>query len=213
MPSAVSHRSPYPLSSPTEDAVLPTESSTDRSEANERRPAIPVNVPTGSKRRNVEDEKSSWQRLQLTSIFGRRRRFQRYALLALFLAIVYWVYESQQSAAREKALRLVKVRPGTGRRTVKPLHVRASAPIRASVPAGVVLQSRSGHEVKDGLLKVDMSSKIHPIYQLIRDAREEWDEKVASQSVTLKQAVEEYKRRNNGRLPPKGFDKWWRYIV
>lgn len=35
----------------------------------------------------------------------------------------------------------------------------------------------------------------HPIHLLMRDARAEWDQKVARQSKTLAQAVKEYRRR------------------
>ena len=52
----------------------------------------------------------------------------------------------------------------------------------------------------------------HPIYQLIEDAKVAWEEKNARQSKTLEQAVKEYKRRNNGMNPPKGFDHWWKYV-
>jgi hypothetical protein len=62
------------------------------------------------------------------------------------------------------------------------------------------------------LLLVHPDSKLHPIHQLIRDARSSWDAKVARQSGTLKEAVAEYKRRYK-RNPPKGFDKWWEYVV
>lgn len=68
------------------------------------------------------------------------------------------------------------------------------------------------HPVKGGLLQVDMESTIHPVYQLVQDARERWKTKLAKQSRTLKQAVAEYERRY-GLIPPKGFDKWWHYVV
>ena len=65
----------------------------------------------------------------------------------------------------------------------------------------------------NGLLEVDMelSAQNHPIHQLIRDAKGEWEAKSARQSRDLKGAVKEYRRRNGGRNPPKGFDKWWEY--
>ncbi|KAJ9114777.1 hypothetical protein QFC22_005653 [Naganishia vaughanmartiniae] len=71
------------------------------------------------------------------------------------------------------------------------------------------------HQIHDGLLTVNMSLPVslHPIKQLIRDAKDNWQAKTARQSKTLKQAVAEYKRRNRGMLPPKGFDKWWRFVV
>ncbi|GFZ52429.1 hypothetical protein JCM24511_10202 [Saitozyma sp. JCM 24511] len=57
-----------------------------------------------------------------------------------------------------------------------------------------------------------MNSKIHPVYQLIRDARQAWDDKLDRQSRSLLEAVKEYRRRY-GRAPPKGFDRWWKYVV
>lgn len=48
----------------------------------------------------------------------------------------------------------------------------------------------------------------HPIHKLIRDARSEWDRKLAGQSETLEAAVREYRRRYN-QPPPRGFDKWF----
>lgn len=77
------------------------------------------------------------------------------------------------------------------------------------------VQSINGrHPVKNGLLYVDLSlpAAKHPIYQLIDDAKKEWDAKVAKQSKTLGEAVKEYGKRNKGRKPPKGFDKWWEYV-
>ncbi|KAJ9105551.1 hypothetical protein QFC19_003533 [Naganishia cerealis] len=71
------------------------------------------------------------------------------------------------------------------------------------------------HDIQDGLLNVNMSLPVsaHPIKQLIKDAHDQWRAKNARQSKTLKQAVAEYKRRNRGLAPPKGFDKWWRFVV
>ncbi|TRM55575.1 hypothetical protein BD626DRAFT_524589 [Schizophyllum amplum] len=50
----------------------------------------------------------------------------------------------------------------------------------------------------------------HPIPQLIADAQERFERKVARQSRTLEAAAAEYRRRY-GRNPPKGFDKWWAF--
>lgn len=71
---------------------------------------------------------------------------------------------------------------------------------------------KSRHPVVNGRLEVDPSSSAHPIHQLIQDARHAWDTKVAKQSRTLSQAVDEYRRRYK-RSPPRGFDKWWQYVV
>lgn len=71
------------------------------------------------------------------------------------------------------------------------------------------------HHIYQGLLHVNMSvpAERHPIYRLIKDARDEWDAKKQRQSRTLLEAVNEYKSRNEGRAPPKGFEKWWRFVV
>lgn len=54
-------------------------------------------------------------------------------------------------------------------------------------------------------------SSPHPITYLIDQAQAAWAEKNARQSRTLREAVEEYRRRY-GRAPPAGFEKWWRYL-
>ncbi|KZT32405.1 hypothetical protein SISSUDRAFT_994071 [Sistotremastrum suecicum HHB10207 ss-3] len=63
----------------------------------------------------------------------------------------------------------------------------------------------------DGLLQVNPAGR-HPIIELTDHAQKVWNDKLATQSRTLKDAVAEYKRRY-GRKPPKGFDKWWDFVV
>jgi hypothetical protein len=58
----------------------------------------------------------------------------------------------------------------------------------------------------DGLLDVNPKGR-HPILELMERSETQWKRKVKHQSKTLKQAVNEYKRRYK-RLPPKGFDIW-----
>jgi hypothetical protein len=82
----------------------------------------------------------------------------------------------------------------------------------APLPPEASFRGSWAHEVEDGLLKVNMGSKIHPVYQLISDARRAWDDKLARQSRSLKEAVEEYRSRY-GRRPPRGFDRWWNYVT
>lgn len=226
----MSQRAPYPHGSPTIEPVRttglhnlldpdpPARSLINRQLSYEDEPSKPRLAPTEDippipqRSRNAEKqhgERSTWKSRPLAAILGRRRRWQRYMFFCLCLVGVYLYFRPRQPKAPTTGLS----KPGQSRRKTKPLHLRASSPVRASVPASVVLQSRSEHEIRNGLLEVDMTSKIHPLYQLIRDAREEWDEKVATQSMTLQAAVEEYRRRNGGRMPPKGFDKWWAYVV
>ncbi|GAA94742.1 glycosyltransferase family 90 protein [Mixia osmundae IAM 14324] len=53
---------------------------------------------------------------------------------------------------------------------------------------------------------------MHPVRELIDRARKDWNQKVARQSKTLEEAVDEYVRRYK-RRPPRGFDIWWKYAV
>lgn len=58
----------------------------------------------------------------------------------------------------------------------------------------------------NGLVYVNPNGR-HPIYDLIERAKETWEEKLDKSSKTLREAVNEYRRRY-GRPPPKGFDRW-----
>lgn len=62
----------------------------------------------------------------------------------------------------------------------------------------------------NGLLTTNPKG-VHPIYDLTRRAKIEWNRKHQRASKTLRQAVKEYKRRY-GRSPPKGFNHWWDYV-
>ncbi|KAL0061400.1 hypothetical protein AAF712_011801 [Marasmius tenuissimus] len=63
-----------------------------------------------------------------------------------------------------------------------------------------------------GLLEVNLNATLeHPIHILIERSRLLWEQKVAKQSKSLKEAVTEYQRRHSGRAPPLGFEKWWKY--
>lgn len=78
----------------------------------------------------------------------------------------------------------------------------------SSPPAADAARS---HPIDHGLLTVDLNlpAAQHPIYQLIARGQAEWAAKNARQSTTLAGGVAEYRRRNDGRHPPKGFDLWW----
>jgi hypothetical protein len=60
---------------------------------------------------------------------------------------------------------------------------------------------------RDGLLEVNEDGP-HPIYELMARAEAAWQEKLASASKTLPEAVREYRRRYH-RAPPRGFDAWY----
>ncbi|KAG6817367.1 hypothetical protein H0H87_009554 [Tephrocybe sp. NHM501043] len=62
----------------------------------------------------------------------------------------------------------------------------------------------------DGLLDVNPNGP-HPIFELIRNAEKAWNAKVVKASKSLAEAVKEYERRY-ARLPPRGFDIWWKYV-
>ncbi|KAK2467913.1 hypothetical protein APHAL10511_000208 [Amanita phalloides] len=62
----------------------------------------------------------------------------------------------------------------------------------------------------NGLLQVNEDGP-HPIYELMKKAKRDWNNKLKRASETLEQGVEEYRRRYH-RYPPKGFDRWWRYV-
>nr|XP_018260022.1 uncharacterized protein I303_08094 [Kwoniella dejecticola CBS 10117]OBR82180.1 hypothetical protein I303_08094 [Kwoniella dejecticola CBS 10117] len=96
--------------------------------------------------------------------------------------------------------------------SIKRSSTRFALP-RAPLPPALLARRSLEHKVgEDGLLKVNPKSTVNPIHQLIRDARDEWDKKVNTQSKTLLEATKEYTRRY-GRKPPEGFDKWWDYVV
>lgn len=48
----------------------------------------------------------------------------------------------------------------------------------------------------------------HPLLLLIKEGEERFKAKLASQSRTLAEAEDEYRRRNGGRRPPSGFEVW-----
>lgn len=50
----------------------------------------------------------------------------------------------------------------------------------------------------------------HPVHGLIREAKQQWNDKVARQSKTYYEAVREYQRRNR-RDPPPGFKAWYQW--
>jgi hypothetical protein len=113
----------------------------------------------------------------------------------------------------ESSFRIMR---STMKRTTNPTG-RAAAPVsqrRSKKQERTNSTLGTLHLIEKGLLAVDTSLPVtaHPILQLTQNARQAWDSKVARQSKTLRNAVNEYKRRNRGRNPPKGFDKWWQLV-
>ncbi|KAK4686098.1 hypothetical protein P7C73_g4039, partial [Tremellales sp. Uapishka_1] len=143
--------------------------------------------------------------------YALQRKLKKVSLYCLVVAALYVVLRlllvSDPNAT--------SVQTGRGQKRANgslPLHQRRGLPTRPALPPAVLLRKTKDHRIANGLLEVDLDSTFHPIYQLIRDAREEWDRKVKKQSKTLKEANDEYIRRY-GRRPPKGFDLWWNYVV
>jgi hypothetical protein len=160
-----------------------------------------------------------WRLYIHPTIMGRKgshsRKYIIYSLIALTVYLFLYRPLSSSSSLSERNTSAARhtdaISSKTQTRQREPLRVRPKLAPRPELPVGVSKRSIPDHPTKGGLLHVDSESSVHPIYQLIRDGRDEWDKKVARQSKTLKQAVTEYKRRY-GRMPPKGFDKWWDYV-
>ncbi|KAK7043936.1 hypothetical protein VNI00_008102 [Paramarasmius palmivorus] len=68
---------------------------------------------------------------------------------------------------------------------------------------------------RNGLLEVNplslSNNSTHPVETLIHRSRLLWAQKLSGQSLTLFDAVQEYRRRY-AREPPLGFEKWWAYV-
>lgn len=94
-------------------------------------------------------------------------------------------------------------------------YTRNTAYVAIFFTALLVLQAGfrgtdTGLLLRDGGGRVSQALKEHPIERYTKLAHKRFDEKLKRQSKTLKQAVDEYKRRY-GRNPPKGFDRWWEF--
>ncbi len=168
---------------------------------------------------------------------GRRRRWDLRIVL-LFLVVGLLAYRrfsrgeekpsmkdsiASQSSAAATAAKIIKPTRKSTLSNLLPFRRRSSstpAPdlgplIYRGLPEFAYNGSAPRHQIEDALLHVDMdvpTSTGHPIFQLIKDSRDAWEEKKERQSKTLKEAVAEYKRRNQGMNPPKGFDKWWNFV-
>jgi hypothetical protein len=136
------------------------------------------------------------------SVFLVRRVLPTIIALALACGLVYPFIELSPMDVFYKTF-LPNIYPETD---IHPSYASA-----IDLPASHLPKDTNGHPVRAGLLHVnlDLPAEEHPIYQLIRQAKKHWVAKNARQSRTLAEAVREYKRRNLGRHPPLGFDKWW----
>ncbi|TDL20413.1 hypothetical protein BD410DRAFT_772680 [Rickenella mellea] len=128
---------------------------------------------------------------------NRRTKFLLLALsITLLLRYGYWVLPKPYSKTK------IPRPPGYATSTLN-----SPSPPKAKEPV-----QRAAHVFRsDGLLEVNPNGS-HPIFTLIKAAEAEWTSKLHRASRTIDQAVEEYTRRYK-RLPPKGFDDWWDYVI
>lgn len=172
--------------------------------------------PPYRRRHSVEEgEHPSQQRRRgLAAILDAPGEYRfAYAIGAAFIIYIFVLAVDRRLSSGVESFSGTGGRGGTpsaaqARAAAKQAILDASAK-RVPLPAEV---ESAGHKVKNGFLHVDMNSRIHPIHQLIHDARQKWDAKLAKQSRTLREAVDEYQSRYY-QHPPKGFEKWWRYVV
>ncbi|KAG8896903.1 Glycosyltransferase Family 90 domain containing protein, partial [Tulasnella sp. 417] len=102
----------------------------------------------------------------------------------------------------------IHIRANTG--DVAPSKARGPLKPKPTIPPSA--QGHLHHTYRlDGLVEF-VPNGPHPVYELIRVSEKKWRDKLQRSSRTLKEAVEEYRRRYH-RMPPKGFEKWWRYVV
>lgn len=180
-----------------------------------------------TEKRKIQSTKD--RSISSSSTFGWRykRVWRKRALIfILFAIILYQAYQSvvgtdpdsessswlggdRGSEPSSKYLRSTLRRSNPTGRAAAPASERQTRKQRRVKGASSTL-----HPIENGVLAVDTSLPVtsHPILQLTQNARQDWDNKVARQSKTLRDAVNEYKRRNRGMNPPKGFDKWWKLV-
>ncbi|KAL7419480.1 hypothetical protein Q5752_006318 [Cryptotrichosporon argae] len=155
-----------------------------------------------------------------------RRALRTLAALAVLLAIPYIALRSLRD--------LYFLSPAPSAKRIAVRTPREAEPAPADPGRGLVLQdglvadlparkpSHAEHAAKsrkktkttaehryllDGLVVPDPGGQ-HPIYDLLDRASQAWAAKMGKASTTLRQAVDEYRKRY-GRAPPKGFDRWW----
>jgi hypothetical protein len=182
--------------------------------------AVVEDGPSDGKDHRESFAKRAWRLHIYPTIIGRKggstRKYTIYLLIILTLYFIFRPLSTTTTTPTDLSSSSAGVKPNhppTSQASTprKPLYARPKLQQRPTLPRAVTSRSSPDHPVINGVLQVDPESKIHPIYQLIRDGRDNWDRKVARQSRTLKEAVQEYKKRYNIN-PPKGFDMWWQYV-
>lgn len=165
---------------------------------------------SGSRDQNSAEPQFVWLKIGgAGSVLSRRSKVSRWLVYVTAFLLLWSIV--RRLAVHPSTLSVLPIaHSGAGR--VMPDGTPVYRKRRAALPPGVVMRAGREHPVERGLLRVDMRSKVHPIYQLIREARETWDTKMAQQSRSLQEAVATYRKRYS-RPPPKGFDRWWKYVV
>ncbi len=167
-------------------------------------------------------EKRKLQRKWRKSIFGRQASLKLMVLVLIVSVILWrrisaWLWDAgapsaplgSSASSSSGALRRLSLRKGNA----SPTSIRD---YYRGLPTYTYNGTAVPHPVNNGMLQVNIDAPAgtsHPIFQLIKDSRDAWQAKVSRQSKTLKEAVAEYKARNRGMAPPKGFDKWWNFVV
>ncbi|KAF5381740.1 hypothetical protein D9615_005399 [Tricholomella constricta] len=137
------------------------------------------------------------------SFSARQLRFVTVPLSALVLSFIFYCHESllNTNATSIKFIPLTS----SPKSSAKPLPVCTPATFQDDA------EDLLPHTYRDdGILEVNPDGD-HPIFELIELATARWKFKLSRASRTLDEAAREYVRRYNKR-PPKGFDKWWRYV-
>ncbi|KAJ7596240.1 glycosyl transferase family 90-domain-containing protein [Mycena floridula] len=129
-----------------------------------------------------------------------RRIFRLLGGCLLLLVLIYaspWLFLpfTEEEGAKERAQE-------ESAKSSKPNHVTV-------IPPRVSLAKHTYDP--SGLLQVNPLGP-HPIFELMREAEREWDRKIRVASSGLDEAILEYRRRYR-RRPPRGFDKWWEYVL
>lgn len=132
----------------------------------------------------------------------RRSRLLSWCLCVLVLiAIVLWPRKRDHYRHKAPQKRPTVVPPRPRREDDLPAHRKTPKKQGKSVVS-------EDHVYRaDGLLDVNPKGR-HPIPELIERSEIQWKRKVERQSKSLKQAVNEYKRRYK-RPPPRGFEIWY----
>lgn len=134
----------------------------------------------------------------------RNRRQWKPAARVIFFVVVlalFYVFQSTQGSETPQFL------PTPFRAVTTTITRFIPVPELLTVPPSPSKLKLEKHIYRpDGLLEVNYDGP-HPIFELIRRAEKDWEEKLSRASKTLAGAVEEYRRRYK-RDPPKGFDLW-----